>query len=403
MKKSKGLDSWLERLKRLERRYYLADYEDERLRQQWLEKPAAAPFEERVFPVTPDLASLREILIFKPDDIGDAVQALPAIAEIRRALPQARLSLLCQEMTAGIFERAGLFNEIIPVKVKIRGRRFPVMPLEEALAKFSAKEFDLAVYLRTYPAFFSYFLKIPARYRVHPADPRLPSDSVYRMPVSQWGERRVHASLQLLEIAAMITRRSYTFEDVSYPPLAWNDSDREALTKVFPEGVPNSFIVIHPFAKDETRRYPEEYWTVVIGALQKKFNVPIVLTGGSEDSRLDVEGVIQAQGSLNIVQTAYLISQGAAFIGNISGPAHLASAVGKPTITIMGGNSLPAEWAPLGKSLILRANVPCAPCYQRTCPVYGLACLKELGPERILPEVESFLSRHVFPSTGLPT
>jgi len=399
MKKTKGLDSWLERLKRLERRYYLADYQDERLRLKWLEKPPAAPFEERVFPVLPEPASIQSLLIFKPDDIGDAVQALPALVELRKQLPKTRLFLLCQQKTAPLFERTGLLDEIVAMEVKMRGRRFPSLPLEKSLAQFSVPQFDAAIFLRTYPVFFSYFLKIPAKAKIHPADPRLVSDSVYRMPVTQWGETRLHQSLQLLEIVALLTRRVYTFADAVYPKMQWNDEDRKSLSLAFVGEKPKHFFVIHPFVKDETRRYPEEYWVPVLRYLRSKFSATPVIVGGPEDPKISgLEGMVQTQGQLNLMQTAHLISESNAFIGNESGPAHLAAALGKPTITLMGGHSLPAEWAPLGKSLILRADVPCAPCHLRTCPVYGLACLKELRPERVLPEIESFLLRHAFPT-----
>jgi ADP-heptose:LPS heptosyltransferase len=94
---------------------------------------------------------------------------------------------------------------------------------------------------------------------------------------------------------------------------------------------------------------------------------------------------------LSIGQTGYLLSRAAGFVGNLSGPAHLSAALGTPTVTLMGGNSLPVEWAPVGDSLVLRVDVPCSPCHRRTCAGYGLACLYRLTPERVAPEIASFL------------
>jgi ADP-heptose:LPS heptosyltransferase len=122
--------------------------------------------------------------------------------------------------------------------------------------------------------------------------------------------------------------------------------------------------------------------------------MPILAVGGPDDPRLDDRpGLVQMQGRLSLTQTAFLISRAAGFVGNLSGPAHLSAALGTRTVTLMSGNSLPVEWAPLGDSLVVRADVPCSPCHRDTCPGYGLACLRAMTPERVLPEVVRFLDR----------
>jgi ADP-heptose:LPS heptosyltransferase len=379
-------------LKRAQRRLLLADYEDLRLRGQWLQPDPAAPFEERSVLVRPDPAEIRSVLIFKPDELGDAIYALPAVGELRKAFPGARFFLLCHPFTRPLYERAGLFDEITTFEPGRRmlpaaGRR----RLRTALSALSACEFDLAVFLRTYPATFRDFLLVPARARLHALDPRLRSDSVYRAPVSTWTDRRRHMVLQLLEIAAFATGREYDFDDIVHPGFEWREEDRAAV-KEFLAGNPVSrYFVLHPFAKDETRRYPPEYWPRLLDLLDPELNVTWISVGGPGDGKLpERPNLLQSQGRLPVAATGYLLSGAAGFIGNLSGPAHLAAVLGVPTATLMSGHSVPAEWAPLGNSLIIRADVPCAPCHQRTCPVYGLACLTSLEPDRIAPAITSF-------------
>jgi heptosyltransferase-2 len=382
-------------LKRAQRRYLSADYEELRLREQWLRGERGAPYEERRFPVAPDLDAVETLLVFKPDEIGDAVYALPALAELRRHAPRARIFLVCRPLTAPLYERSGLVDEVAtfePGSRLLRSRR----RLKAALNGLSAREFDLAVFLRTYPATFRDFRSLPARALWHPLDPRLRSSSVYRAPVSVWGDNRRHMALQLLEIVGLATGKGYSFEDVSFPDLAWTESDRRAVATVFGTDDPPPFGVLHPFAKEETRRYPAEYWPPLLAELERGLDLRWVVVGGPEDGRLpEHSSLVQAQGRLGLTETAYLLSRARAFVGNISGPAHLAAALGVPTVTLMSGYSLPAEWAPLGDSLVLRADVPCAPCHQATCPVYGLACLTELRPERVAPEILAFLGERV--------
>ena len=376
--------------KRLQRRWYLADYEDLRLREKWLRGDPTAPFEERVFPVRPDPASLRSVLVFKPDEIGDAVYALPAIAELRRHAPEARVSLVCRGLTKPFYERSGLLDAIAVFEPGSRLRPSPL--LHQSLATLPDARFDVAIFLRTHQAGFRRFLSIPADAHVHPLDPRMRSTSPYQAPISRWGDVRTHQVLQHLQIVSLLTGRTYSFADVEFPSLHWADDDVRGPELVFGDDVPPSYLVVHPFAKEETRRYPPDYWPELLRILVDELDVPVVIVGGPEDPSLaERPGLLQTQGRLTLMQTAYLISSASGFVGNLSGPAHLSGALGSPTVTLMGGNSLPVEWAPLGDSLVVRADVPCSPCHRTHCPGYGLACLRALTPERIAPHVLGFL------------
>jgi ADP-heptose:LPS heptosyltransferase len=382
-------------LKRAQRRLLAADYAELRLRQAWLRPEPDAQFAEHVVPVVPDQSAIRSVVVFKPDEIGDAVHALPALAELRRQLPDARLFLLCRPLTQPLYERSALFDEIATFEPgsKLRPN---ASSLRRAVGRLSVSEFDLSVYLRTNPTTFRRFLRVPARARLHPIDPRMRSTSPYQAPVSLWTDERRHQALQLLEIVGLLTGRSYSFADVRYPALHWTDEDKRAADRVFGTDDPAPYLLVHPFAKEETRRYPAEYWTPLLQTLLDEVDVPIVAIGGPEDGSLpELPGLVQMQGQLSIGETGYLLSRAAGFVGNLSGPAHLSAAVGTPTVTIMSGNSLPVEWAPLGDSLVIRAEVPCSPCHRSVCAGYGLACLRELTPQRISEPVVSFLRARV--------
>lgn len=394
MAKYGDMDRILASLKRWQRRYRFAEYADDQISQRWAVKPPGALYEEKLFPVGPAKSTLRSVMVFKPDEIGDVVCSLPALRELKRGLPDAKLYLICQDKVAPLLERTGLFHQISSIQVKMRFLRFPFFSLEKCLRHFDVKEFDLSVYLRTYPIYFSEFLKLPSRAFLHPHDPHLPSRSPYQVPIASWNEPLPHQTLQMLRLVSPLTGKAYSFEDVSYPGFQWTAEDREAISLCFPKKQPKRFGVIHPFAKYEVRRYPIEYWRALIGKLRSEFDLEWVIVGGGENGTIEnLPGVLQMQGKLNLTQTAYLLSRAAAFLGTESGPSNLAGALGVPTVTLKGGQSFTAEWAPLGRSLVLRAPVPCSPCHRRACPGYGLVCLTSLTPEKVFPDIAFFLKR----------
>lgn len=381
MNLARCIDSTLQFLKRSEFRYYQKDYLELERRTEYLRSQSISPPRDQ----------LKTLLVFKPDEIGDAVQSLPALQELREALPETRLFLVCNESTRPLFERVGILDEITSISVRTLFFRFHRYDLEKALGSLSRQVFDGALFLRTYPNHFRAFQKIRAKYRMLPLDPRLKSQSPYRYPVSLWVSERKHQTLQMLELVSPITEKRYSLSDVKYPEFQWTTNDRKASALAFGDSIPDRYLVIHPYANAETRTYPRELWVELLNRICRRYQLPMVVIGGKEDSPLpQVEGLIQVQGKLDLCQSAYLISKSTAFIGNLSGPAHWSSAMGVPTVTLFGGAYLEREWAPLGKSLTLSSHPPCSPCHRFTCP-YDRRCLRELSPESIGPEIERFL------------
>ena len=74
------------------------------------------------------------------------------------------------------------------------------------------------------------------------------------------------------------------------------------------------------------------------------------------------------------------------FIGNDSGPTHMAAALGLPTLCVCSGTVHPAQWAPVGPAaLAIQRQMLCSPCYLRDreeCP-FGVACLQDLPVEAV--------------------
>lgn len=335
------------------------------------------------------------VLLFKPDDIGDAVYALPAIRKLKEKFPGIHLSLICQKKTQDLYARSGLLEEISAVDVQTRFLRFYSFDLKNALKPFRSPHFEVALFLRTYPSFFSLFEKVPALFHVHPKDPRMKSSSTFQALVSLHTEKRAHQALQMLEIVSRLTGETYTQSDIVFPAFQWKPEDSLAVEKVFGKNVPAFYLVVHPFVKFETRRYPTLYWKEILGRIQKTFSVPMVIVGGKEDPPLDIPGSIQAQGRLNLAETGYLISQSRGFLGVESGPAHWASSMGKPTLVWMGGHSLLEEWGPLGNTLVLQKTLPCFGCHRRACPDLKVKCLTELTPESVWGKVHRFLGENL--------
>lgn len=375
----RALESLLQWAKRRQARFHARAYRE-------LERERRAGGESPAWRLP---GPVRDILVFKPDEIGDAVFALPAVASLRRAFPEARLALVCGEAARPIYERTALFDDIVSVKVTKRLLRFPSLDLSGALSRLACPRPDVAIFLRTYPAFFRHFLRIPARSFVHPRDPRLKSRSPFQSPVSVGG-RRPHQAWQLLELVAPLTGEPPSTAAIRFPAFRWTDADGAGVARALGPALQGQFLVVHPYARYETRRYP--HWEAVLDAIGARYRLPIVLVGGAGDPPFrPAPGRISLVGRLSLGETGYLISRAAAFLGNESGPAHWAAALGAPTVVFFGGHSSREEWAPIGDTLLLGQAIGCSPCHRRYCPGLGVACLAGLKPEEAVGDVFRFL------------
>ena len=100
-------------------------------------------------------------------------------------------------------------------------------------------------------------------------------------------------------------------------------------------------------------------------------------------------------GKTSLADLPGLLKRCALYIGNDSGPKHIAAAVGIPTIGIHSGVVDPVEWGPVGPNAVaLRRNMTCSPCYlakAEDCP-RSLACLQFLEPNLVYETADLLLT-----------
>ena len=183
----------------------------------------------------------------------------------------------------------------------------------------------------------------------------------------------------------------------------------------FPEAVAALFdkpvVAIHPGAGNITKQWPEEHFSALIDLLIEKNDVNILLVGGPDEVEiadalmeavLHPEAVASMAGQTSLVMLPRVLAACVLYIGNDSGPKHIAAAMGLPTIGIHSGVVDATEWGPVGRRAVaMQRNMTCSPCYLAVaadCP-RGLACLNLLEPGDVHRLAETMLARP-FGETG---
>jgi heptosyltransferase-3 len=116
------------------------------------------------------------------------------------------------------------------------------------------------------------------------------------------------------------------------------------------------FACLHPGGGRDEKCWPEDRFAALTLQLRRN-GLRSLLVGGRPDlaraGRILVDsapGTLDATGRLPLGALLAGLSRCSVFVGNDSGPGHLATAVGAPAVVLFGPTD-PGEWAPLGKSV----------------------------------------------------
>jgi heptosyltransferase-2/heptosyltransferase-3 len=131
------------------------------------------------------------------------------------------------------------------------------------------------------------------------------------------------------------------------------------------------FIVVHPGAGADLKRWDAVSWAAVIDALHREYGTSAVVTG-SEAERGLTEAIVSAAqspcislaGRTDLGTLAALIARSVIILGPDTGPLHLACAVGTPSVALYGPAN-PVEYGPWGdraRHQVLTGNISCQPC-----------------------------------------
>ena len=153
--------------------------------------------------------------------------------------------------------------------------------------------------------------------------------------------------------------------------------------------------MVHTGAGQSVRVWPLDRYRKLVGKLRKhNYQVRVVCDPDQKVWwRLAGEG--DAPAPRTVSELLGLLERARLFIGNDSGPGHLATLCGVPTFTIFGPQ-LPEWFAPLHPAAEWLEGEACPykPCSDY-CQFHVPVCLRRLAEEKVWERVERFVERHL--------
>jgi ADP-heptose:LPS heptosyltransferase/GT2 family glycosyltransferase len=355
---------------------------------------------------------VRAILAIKLDHVGDFITAFPAFRRIKERFPMAKLAVLASTASVKLAALEPSIDEVIEFNFFNEKSSLGQIEISEATLaalreRLASQCFDIAIDLRKH---------FETRGLLRHTGAKLTAgfDSGSRFPwldiVVEWDEdhpvfvKRQHVTDDLLRLVEAIfvacesDRRMITAAVTQ----RWED---KVLPDIADEGLFDKPVVcIHPAAGNELRTWPSKHFAELIDLILDEYDVNVAVIGGLGDStivddlftHLHVSApVVSLVGRIPLERLPQFLARCALFVGNNSGPQHIAAGLGVPTVGIHSGVIDSHEWAPIGPAAVaVRRNMTCSPCYfalPEQCP-RRLACLHELRPGDVLPTCRKLLA-----------
>jgi ADP-heptose:LPS heptosyltransferase len=111
-----------------------------------------------------------------------------------------------------------------------------------------------------------------------------------------------------------------------------------------PHSRPRPYAVLHPFASEPGKTWPLENFLAVAEHLESRLGMEPVFVAGPDEDLSAFGGHTCIQGA-PLEEVKSLLASAALFVGNDSGPAHIAAAFGRPVVVLWGSSDLD-NWRP---------------------------------------------------------
>lgn len=342
---------------------------------------------------TTNWQALGRVLVVRLDNIGDVVLLSPALRALRRAAPDAHVTLFCSPAGSTVAPLLPWVDETLVRRVvwQDASATMPHDPDREQALVDTLREgdYDAAFIFTSFsqsphpPAYACYLAGIPVRVGQskefagsllsHAVSP--PDDAVHQ----------VDRALHLLDGVGIPADGTHL--ELAVP----HDATARARTLLAQAGVDPvaPYVVLAPGASASARRYEPARFHDVAAGLAGATNLRVLVVGSERERGLiaavadRIPGAVAFAGRTSVPELAAVIRDAALVLANNSSALHFADAFRRPVVVLYSGTELETQWTPRHTATrLLRRPTPCSPCYAFTCP-YDMECL-DIPPKDVI-------------------
>lgn len=350
-----------------------------------------------------DWPKARRVLVVRLRSIGDTVLATPSLVSLRRFLPHAEIDVLLEDWVAPLLQGSEVVDRVVAVG-RSGGSR------TRAAWKLRRRGYDIAFNLHggTTGTFFTF--ASGARHRVGYGSYQYPF--LYNHLLTEcspaWPGNEAHSAQQQLALLEHIGVPVDRQERSALPRNADAELSINARIGELADLKGSPMALMHPAAAFATKTWPVENFARTAEYLQTLGLSTVAVAGPSEKAVLqdlarESGAPVAAFSDLSLPEITALARRASLFVGNDSGIAHIAAAVGTPSVVVFGSSNINfwRPWTDAPNEVVSRP-FPCRPCPGNECGEFGEPrCIKSVDIESVAAAVERVLK--IGGKKGVPT
>ncbi len=311
----------------------------------------------------------KTILIIRQDEIGDLCYSTPLFELLKKQYPKAYITLWCRSFAVNLVQNDPHLDKVLFNKIELE------------------KHYDLIIDLRGKWVGLKYAFYHQPKYRLERGLVRLKNKRKGQHP---------HEIQTGFEIIKPLLKVGTTLPD---PKIYSSEKDQEEATHFVNKHSLKRFAIFHTGARRELRVWPAERFAAVSIHLKEQYDFDTVFIGDKND--VESIKIIQSQipfntfsaaGELSLSALSSLSKSAALYIGNESGPLHIAALSNIPCLGLYGPGE-PYVFYPYGKkSAVIHHILPCNPCDQIHCVHPENPCIKRITLEEVNEKISSLMN-----------
>ncbi len=324
-----------------------------------------------------DWSEVRKVLLVRLRSIGDTVLATPSVVALKRFLPRVQVDILVEDWVAPLLDHHPHIDNVVVIE------RGGFMSRARVARELRASNYDVVYNLHGGTTATFLTSATGARHRVGFRTYQYAQLHNHQSPspLLLWGQQKTHSVEQQLALLGWtgvpVTDRPRTVLGIA-PQAAENVNQRLAAIGLEDRKI----ALVHPAAALATKQWAVENFARVVEYLAERGYASVAVAAPHEQAVLEAltesSSVPLVTMDLTLPEVTALARRAQVFVGNDSGIAHIAAAVGTRCVVVFGSSNR-AHWRPWNSALaeIVFEEMPCQPCH-------GYFCEKFAQPECIL-------------------
>jgi lipopolysaccharide heptosyltransferase II len=339
-----------------------------------------------------DWSDVRKVLLVRLRSIGDTVLATPSLFALKRFLPNVKVDILVEDWVAPLLDN---HPHVDKVDVLERGG---FMARARVARELRAANYDVVYNLHGGTTATFLTRATGARYRVGFKTYQYAQLHNHQAPspLLLWGQQKTHSVEQQLALPGWtgvpVTDRPRT-------QLGISERAAETVNRLLGEAglSEQKLALIHPAAAFATKQWATQNFARVAEFMVERGLAPVAVAAPNEKELLEklcsAASVKITTLDLSLPEVAALAARSELFVGNDSGIAHIASAVGTPAVVIFGSSNI-AHWRPWNSAPaeVVFEEMPCQPCHGYFCEKFEQPeCILRVPVTRVIAAIERLL------------